>query len=68
MTVQLCKDPAAALHATGDAHVRATDALRRQQDRDAISEGLAQMEAEQGMPLDLAFASIRSRLGFPQAE
>ena len=47
-------------------HRRAMEALRRQQDRDAISEGLAQMEAEDGQPIDEAFAGIFSRLGLPQ--
>lgn len=50
-----------------DTHRRAMDALRRQQDRDAIAEGLAQMEAGQGHPLDEAFASLKSRLGLPEA-
>lgn len=49
----------------GDTHRRAMDALRRQQDRDAIATGLAQMEAGQGRPLDEAFAEIRSRLSMP---
>jgi predicted transcriptional regulator len=48
-----------------DTHRRAMDALRRQQDRDAIAEGVAQMEAGQGKPLDEAFASLKSRLGLP---
>ncbi|MFN0196554.1 MAG: hypothetical protein ACKVT0_07400 [Planctomycetaceae bacterium] len=46
-----------------DVHRRAMDALRRQQDQDAIAEGLAQMEAGQGKPLDEAFADMRSGLG-----
>jgi hypothetical protein len=41
-------------------------ALRRQQDHDAIAEGIAQMEAGQGKPLDEAFEGMRERLGFPQ--
>ncbi|MGE0609421.1 MAG: hypothetical protein AB7O62_20180 [Pirellulales bacterium] len=52
----------------GETHRRAMDALRRQHDRDAIAEGLQQMEAGQGQPLDKAFSDLRSRLGFPQAE
>jgi predicted transcriptional regulator len=48
-------------------HERAMDALRRQEERQAIAEGLAQMEAGEGKPLDEAFASMRSRLAFPQA-
>jgi hypothetical protein len=47
-------------------HRRAMEALRRQQDRDAIAEGLAQMEAGDGKPIDEAFAGIFSRLGLPQ--
>ncbi len=49
-----------------ETHRRAMDALRREQDHEAIAEGLAQMEAGQGQPLDEAFADLRSRLGFPQ--
>ena len=45
-----------------DVHRRAMDALRRQQDRDAISEGLNQMQSGQGKPLDQAFADLRSKL------
>lgn len=53
-------------------HRRAMEALRRQQEYDqqeyeAIAEGVAQMEAGEGEPLDKAFARMRSRLGFPQA-
>lgn len=47
-------------------HQAAMAALRRQQDHDAIAEGIAQMEAGQGKPLDEAFEGIRERLGFPQ--
>lgn len=46
-------------------HRRAMEALRCQQDRHAIAEGLAQLEAGQGKPLDQAFSEMRSRLGFP---
>jgi hypothetical protein len=49
----------------GDTHRRAREALRRQQDSVAIAEGLSQMAAGEGKPLDQAFADIRSRLGFP---
>jgi len=48
-----------------ETHRRAMEALRRQQDRDAIAEGIAQMESGQGRPLDEAFSNLRSRLGFP---
>jgi len=51
-----------------DIHRRAMEALRRQQDRDAIAQGLAEMEAGQGKPLDQAFADMRGRLGFPVAK
>jgi len=49
-----------------DTHRQAMEALRQQQDREAIAEGIAQMEAGQGKPLDEAFEAIRGRLGFPQ--
>jgi len=51
-----------------DTHRQAMDALRRQQDRDAIAEGLAQMESGQGRPLDAAFAEMSSRLGISSAK
>lgn len=51
-----------------ETHRRAMEALRRQQDRDAIAEGLAQMEAGEGKPLDQAFADMRSRLGFSSTQ
>ncbi|MBI1346420.1 hypothetical protein GC163_09025 [bacterium] len=51
-----------------DIHRRAMDALRRQQNRDAIAQGIAEMEAGHGKPLDQAMADIRGRLGFPQAK
>lgn len=47
-----------------ETHRRAMEALRRQQDRDAIAEGLAEMVAGQGKPVDEAFSDLRSRLGF----
>ncbi|MCA9202652.1 MAG: hypothetical protein KDA59_06395 [Planctomycetales bacterium] len=50
----------------GETHRRAMEALRRQQDHEAIAEGIAQMEAGEGKPLDRAFADMRVRLGFPQ--
>ena len=49
-------------------HRRAMEALRCQQDRDAIRQGLAEMEAGLGRPVDEAFAEMRSRLGFPHAQ
>jgi hypothetical protein len=51
----------------GETHRLAMEALRRQRDRDAIAEGLIQMEEGQGKPLDQAFSDMRSRLGFPRA-
>lgn len=48
-----------------DIHRQAMEALHRQQDRDAIAQGIAEMEAGQGKPLDQAFAEMRVRLGFP---
>ena len=51
-----------------ETHRRAMEALRRQQDRDAIAEGIAQMEAGQGQPLDKAFSDMRSRLGFSSTQ
>ena len=47
-----------------ETHRRAMEALRREQDREAIAEGLAQMDAGQGQPLDEAFADLRSQFGF----
>jgi hypothetical protein len=51
-----------------ETHRQAMEALRRQQDRDAIAAGLAQMEAGQGKPLDEAFADLRARLGFTSTQ
>jgi hypothetical protein len=50
----------------GDTHRQAMEALRQRQDHEAIAEGIAQMEAGQGKPLDEAFEDMRGRLGFPQ--
>lgn len=46
-------------------HRRAMQALRAQHDREAIAEGLSQMEAGAGIPAEQAFEEIRTRLGFP---
>ena len=46
----------------GDTHRRAMEALRRQQDRDAIAEGIADMEAGRGVPLDEARKLTRQNL------
>lgn len=51
-----------------DIHLRAMEALRRQQDHDAIGEGIAQMEGGEGKPLDQAFYEMRARLGFPLSQ
>lgn len=44
-------------------HRLAMEALRRQQERDAIAQGIAQMEAGEGTPLSEAFDDIRANLG-----
>lgn len=44
-------------------HRRALRALKRQQNREAITEGLGDMEAGPVIPLDQAFEEIRNRLG-----
>lgn len=51
-----------------DIHRQAMDALRRQQDRDAIAQGIAEMEAGEGTPLDEAFDDIRANLGLRQRQ
>lgn len=55
----------------GDMHRQAMNALRRQrqqEDRDAIAEGIAQMEAGEGIPLDEAFEEIRAKLNLPRRQ
>ena len=52
----------------GEVHRKAMDALRRQKDHDAIAEGIAQMEAGEGKPLDEAFEDVREKLGFPERQ
>ena len=49
-------------------HRKAMDALRRQQDRDAIAQGIAEMEAGEGIALDDAFDDIRGNLGLRQRQ
>jgi hypothetical protein len=51
-----------------DIHRRAMDALRRQQDRDAIAQGIVEMEAGVGMPLNEAFDDIRATLSLRQRQ
>lgn len=43
-------------------HRLAMDALRRQQDRDAIAQGIAEMEAGGAIPIDEARKLARERL------
>lgn len=45
-----------------DIHRQAMDALRRQQDREAIAQGIAEMEAGEGMPVDEARKLSRERI------
>ena len=46
----------------GDVHRQAMNALRRQRDRDAIAQGIAEMEAGEGIPIDEARKLSRERL------
>ena len=46
----------------GDTHRQAMEALRRQRDRDAIANGIAQMEEGEGIPLEEAQMQTRERL------
>lgn len=43
-------------------HRRAMEALRCQQDRDAIAQGIAEMEAGEGIPVDEARRLTRQQL------
>ena len=45
-----------------DIHRLAMDALRRQQDREAIAKGIAEMEAGEAIPIDQARTLARERL------
>lgn len=45
-----------------DLHRRAMEALRRQQDREAIAQGIAEMEAGEGIPVAEARQFTRKRL------
>ena len=51
-----------------ETHQRAMHALDRQQSHAAIAEGLAQMQAGEGKPLDEAFSDLREKLGFPTSK
>lgn len=44
------------------------NALQRQEDIDAIREGIADVEAGRVAPLNEALARIRAKLGLPQGE
>lgn len=41
---------------------------RHRHDRDAIAEGLAQLESGEARPASEAFEQIRERLGFPEQQ
>lgn len=45
-----------------DTHRRAMDALRSQEDRHAIAQGIAEMEAGEGIPVEEARRLTRQRL------
>ena len=49
----------------GETHRQAMQALQRQQNYDAIAEGIAQMEASEGQPLEETETELRKQLGFP---
>lgn len=51
-----------------DIHRQAMQALRRQQDRDAIAQGIAEMNAGKGTTLVEAFDDIRMGLGLRQRQ
>ena len=48
-----------------ETHQRAMQALQRQEDLAAIQEGIDDMEAGRGMPIEEADKRIREKLGFP---
>ena len=48
-----------------ETHRKAMEALRRQEDRDAIAEGISQMESGQGKPLHEVEAELRAEFGYP---
>ncbi len=51
-----------------ETHQRAMQALKQQEDMAAIQEGIEQMEAGLGQPVDEADADIRKDLGFPSRQ
>ena len=52
----------------GETHRRAMDALQQQLDREAIADGLAQMDAGEGKPIEVAFEDMQAKLGFPHRQ
>ena len=52
----------------GDIYRQAFEALLRQNDRNAIAEGLAQMDEGKGKPAEQAFEEMRERLRFSQSQ
>jgi hypothetical protein len=48
-------------------HRQAMEALRRQQDRDAIARGIAEMQAGEGIPVEQARRLTRERLLAPES-
>lgn len=48
-----------------ETHLRAMQALRRQQNIEAIKQGIREMEAGLGIPVDQAFDEIEQSLGLP---
>jgi hypothetical protein len=58
MTVKLTKELAAALHATGESELEVVDP----ETRDAIAQGIAEMEAGEGIPIEKARRLTRERL------
>lgn len=48
-----------------EVHRKAMEALRRQEDHDAIAGGIAQMESGQGKPLHEVEAEMRAEFGYP---
>ena len=49
-------------------HQRAMRALQRQEDLAAIQEGIDDLEAGRGMPIEEADSRIREKLGFPSRQ
>lgn len=45
-------------------HQQAMEALRREEDKRSIAQGIAEMEAGLGLPVDEVFKKIRAKLGF----